>query len=540
MKRLTALLLTAVLLCGCTSGPAEPAIPAEQPDCTAEATDFALRLLQNSLQDGKNTLVSPLSVLAALGMTANGAEGQTLTQMTETLGISPETLNSWISLYLESQTNQLKLANSIWLRDDDSLAVEEEFLQTNTAHYRAEIIETPFNPETLSQINTWVAEKTDGMIPRMLDQLPPDAVMYLINALAFEAEWEDPYEPHQVRERIFTTESGQSQPMELMSSTESWYLEDEHATGFLKYYQDRRYAFAALLPHEDISVSDYIATLTGEHLQTMLSAPQETTVHAALPKFTLEYDRELSGILKSLGMTDAFDENAADFTRLGTSDSGNIFISRVQHKTAITVAEEGTKAAAATSVEMLAGGALQPDIKIVTLDRPFVYMLIDCEKNYPFFLGTLMDMETAAPAADETAPSPLEPPILSADFGDRTVTQTSGSYEWTHRDGNATGTVLACGAAPLDYSGKEPLYTGNSDAARLRWLILPESPEASPWELPPDTVSATGWNPETGESAPLQIKEDILLLDPAYPICEITARWEFHGTASYILTISTE
>ena len=221
MKRLTALLLTAVLLCGCASGPAEPAIPAEQPDCTAEATDFALRLLQNSLQDGKNTLVSPLSVLAALGMTANGAEGQTLTQMTETLGISPETLNSWISLYLESQTNQLKLANSIWLRDDDSLAVEEEFLQTNTAHYRAEIIETPFNPETLSQINTWVAEKTDGMIPRMLDQLPADAVMYLINALAFEAEWEDPYEPHQVRERTFTTESGQSQPMELMSSTES-------------------------------------------------------------------------------------------------------------------------------------------------------------------------------------------------------------------------------------------------------------------------------------------------------------------------------
>lgn len=407
MKKWTAFLLAlAMLLCGCGTGigeaqnlagevPERVVCLAEIPDCTVQATDFALQLLRQSQKEEKNTLVSPLSVLAALGMTANGADGETFSQMADALGINPEDLNAYIYSCMDKQTDQLKLANAIWLKDDTSLTVEESFLNTNADYYKADVFKTVFDDAALGQINGWVADKTEGMIPGILDRIDSNAVMYLVNALAFEAEWEEKYEAHQVRDSSFTTEDGTEQEIEMMHSSESWYLEDGNATGFLKYYKDRRYAFAALLPGEGISIEDYLASLTGETLQEMLKNPTEAVVRAGLPKFQTEFQAEMADILKAMGIVDAFDETAADFSRLGYSEAGNIYISRVLHKTAITVAEEGTKAAAATTMVMMAGSAYNPDIKIVTLDRPFVYMLIDCEAMLPFFIGTQMDMSGA-------------------------------------------------------------------------------------------------------------------------------------------------
>lgn len=372
-----------------TAGAMVPAMP----------LDFAVGLLRNTASAEENTLVSPLSVVSALGMTMNGADGRTLEQMEQTLALPAEGLNAWISDYLREDP-QLKPANSLWIRGDGSLTVEEAFRETNSAFYRADIFETAFDDAALEAINGWVAEKTDGMIPKLLSQLPADAVMYLINALAFEAEWETPYPAHKVMESTFTNHSGEAQPVTMMNATEGLYLEDQNAVGFVKYYADRRYAFAAVLPNEGISLDDYLSNLTGSALQQLLDHRTDATVRTSLPKFSLEYERELSQTLKAMGMTDAFDAAAADFTRLGHSSFGNLYISQVRHKTAITVAEEGTKAAAATSVEMVMGAAMPPpDLKIVTLDRPFLYMILDCENNYPVFLGTVTDLPDNPPSA---------------------------------------------------------------------------------------------------------------------------------------------
>lgn len=364
---------------------------------SADVTDFAVRFFQASLEDGKNTLISPLSVLSALAMTVNGAKGETLTQMETVLGMPAEELNNYFYSYMkllpQGENYKLNLANSIWFTDHERFTVNQNFLQLNADYYGADIYRTPFDTSTVKDINNWVKNETDGMIPQILDQIPQEAVMYLVNALAFEAEWADVYEKDQVRDGIFTLEDGTTQDVEYMYSEESNYLEDEKATGFLKYYKECKYAFVALLPKEGVSVSDYIASLDGEHVNKLIANRANPTVSTAIPKFESEYDTEMSEVLSDMGMDIAFNEETADFSGLGTSTAGNIFINRVLHKTFISVAEQGTKAGAATVVEMTDECAFEvTDTKTVYLDRPFVYMLIDCETNIPFFIGTMMNV----------------------------------------------------------------------------------------------------------------------------------------------------
>ena len=408
MKRLIAVMLVfALSLTACGQKNANDLmqdVPAKAVDVlpdmeagAAAAADFGVRLFQSGMEEGKNTLISPLSVLYALAMTANGAEGNTLTQMEQVLGMDAEALNGFMLAYLdslpESKVYKLSLANSIWFKDDPRFTVEQSFLQTNADYYGASIYKSAFDESTRHDINNWVKEHTDGMIPQIIDEIPEEAVMYLVNALAFDAEWQEIYEESQVRPGTFTREDGSQTEIELMHSEESRYLEDEKATGFVKYYKDRQYAFVALLPNEGVSVEEYVQGLTGAYLLEMLSDPEQITVFAAIPKFETEYSMEMSEALMEMGMTDAFDSHTADFTRLGTCQGENLFINRVLHKTFISVSEKGTRAGAATAVEIVAERAVViEDYREVTLDRPFVYMLIDCQTNLPFFIGTMMDV----------------------------------------------------------------------------------------------------------------------------------------------------
>lgn len=414
-KKITALILCLIFLCaapvalsGCETAQAKDLMEGVQSSDIevignwsgkeADAvTDFGIRIFQQSLQSDGNTLVSPLSVLSALAMTANGAQGQTRTQMEQVFGMPIELLNEYLHSYCSqlptAQNCQLSLANSIWIKQDPSFTVNKDFLQTNADYYGASLYQSPFDASTKNAINQWVAKKTDGMIEQIVDEIPQAAVMYLVNAMAFDAQWQEVYQSYQVADGVFTKEDGTTQNVELMYSDEHEYLEDENATGFIKYYQDGKYAFVALLPNQGVSVSDYVSSLTGQRLHQMLSQPQDVQVNAAIPKFQSEYSVEMSDILISLGMADAFDAKRADFSGIGSSTEGNLVINRVLHKTFIGVDEQGTQAGAATAVEMTAESAMAPEeVKMVILDRPFVYLIIDCEANLPLFMGATMEI----------------------------------------------------------------------------------------------------------------------------------------------------
>lgn len=364
-----------------------------------QLTDFSVRLFQQTLKNDGNTLISPYSIVSALSMTANGASGNTLSKMEEVLGVSSEELKEYLYAmeagFASDEEKALLTANSLWLKEEDSLQFQPDFLKTAKEWYDAEAASVPMDAATLQRINHWVNEKTDGMIPEILDEIPKDAVMYLINALAFHGAWEEEYPESAVSKGTFTREDGSTQEADMMYSEESAYLEDEGAVGFLKNYKNGKYAFAALLPDEGTTVEAYAKSLTGERLCRVLSNVQSESIDAAIPCFQAEYSIELSDSLKELGMEEAFSPKDADFSKMCVSEKGNIYIGRVLHKTYIDVNPKGTEAAAATAVEMLEECALEPvPMKIIHLDRPFVYFLIDLESGFPLFMGTVHTLES--------------------------------------------------------------------------------------------------------------------------------------------------
>ena len=367
-------------------------------DTNPKMTDFAVRLFKASLQEDKNTLISPLSIISALAMTANGAQNETLEEMESVFGLNLQELNPYLHTYIKNlpqgKKYKLNLANSIWFTEDERFTVNKDFLQTNADYYNPEIYKAPFNNQTLKDINNWVNYKTDEMIPEILNEIPESAIMYLVNALAFDAKWDEEYEDDQIEVDTFTNADGTTQEVDFMYSTENQYLEDENSKGFIKYYKDKKYAFAAILPDEDLSLSEYIKTLNGDKLYNLLNSPEETEVEVSIPEFKSEYETEMSEVLINMGMSRAFSNILAQFQGLGTSIDGNIYISKVLHKTFISVGKDGTKAAAATAVVMDDFWcSFISETKTVYLDRPFVYMLIDTENNIPFFIGTMNEIK---------------------------------------------------------------------------------------------------------------------------------------------------
>ena len=359
--------------------------------------DFALDLLRASIAEasGESTLVSPLSVLYALAMTENGADGETLAQMEQVTGMSADELTDTLQAYLlraDADDSPLSLANSVWLRDSEGLAVEDSFLETCGGRLGAQAFSAPFDDSTVADVNAWINEKTHDMIPNMLDRISDGTQLLLVNALAFEGAWEEPFDSALVTPDTFTSEDGTERDVDMMHSTEGTYLEGELATGFAKPYEGYDYLFVGLLPAEGVTVAELLEDLDGEGLSELLEPVDNAVVQVGLPKFTGSHEVELSDALRALGMTDAFEEGVADFTRMGSSDAGPLYVGGVLHKTFIDVDEKGTRAAAATAVAMDGADAPieeEPEVKEVILDRPFVYLILDQATMTPVFTGTV-------------------------------------------------------------------------------------------------------------------------------------------------------
>lgn len=366
-------------------------------------TKFTVDLFRRTYSEGKgeNDLISPYSVVQALGMTANGANGKTLEEMEKVLGdgMPIESLNRYFRGEREMTVNKsewakwsFSTASSIWaINDRTRIQVLPSFIQNCVDYYASDFYIAPFDDTTLNDVNNWVNEKTNKMIPKILEAIEPDDVMYLVNAVAFEAEWAEQYEEHMVSGGKFTAADGTVQEAKMMESYET-YIGDENTDGIVKNYAGGRYAFAALLPDENTPIDKYIEELTPEKLTDLLLSrygKNRQQADAKLPKFKCEYENELNGELEAMGMPTAFNRGA-DFTNMSAiADVHPIHIGYVKHKTFIDLDEKGTKAAAATIVVMKDECAPMKPEKEIVFDRPFVYCIFDTDTNIPMFIGVL-------------------------------------------------------------------------------------------------------------------------------------------------------
>ena len=361
---------------------------------------FSIELFKRSLTSGENSLISPASAEFALTMAAMGASGSTQDEMLTVLcpGYTLEDLTSYAGNLSDSLTysnmSSFHIANSMWTNEailGDCL--NETYADTLKEEMNAEATMLPFNDRAVKEINNWVEDNTNGMIPTLLQDISPEAAMYLINAMAFEAEWSDQYSEYQIHDEIFTNAAGVEENARMLRETGRFYLENDDATGFIKFYEGGEYAFLAMLPNEEGAIEDFVANMTTEDYMTFWSSmTRDYDVRTALPCFSYSYDTLMNDALIDMGMTTAFSEGAADFSPMVTDENVDLYINRVIHKTFIELDENGTKAAAVTAIEMYTESAMIEDpreVKEVILDRPFVYAIVEASSGLPIFIGTV-------------------------------------------------------------------------------------------------------------------------------------------------------
>ena len=365
-------------------------------ELVASLSDFSFDLLQGAINDeGKdsNVLTSPLSAFLCLSLVTNGASGETLTQLENVLGMKTEDINKALYAYTNSLSStddcKIKIGNSVWFRDSQTLHVKESYLQTSADWYNAEQFAAPFDSSTVEEINGWVKDNTDGMIDTIIDD--PSAiessVMYLINTLVFDAKWQTEYEKKQIRDDTFHNDNGSKTAVKMLCSDEGIVLRPEGGVGFAKKYKGLGYSFVALLPDEGTDIYEFAASQNGESWLSMWNAKEYYPASVKIPEFSYEADFGLKKTLQALGATDMFDEYKADFSALATSDNGNIYCSGVHQKCFIDVSRNGTKAAAVTWADMTEGAAEPTSPINIFLDRPFVYAIVDNATGLPLFLG---------------------------------------------------------------------------------------------------------------------------------------------------------
>lgn len=370
----------------------EPGKLAEVTDADREAIlSFCAAIARENLGAEQSDVISPVSILYALGMLTSGAKGETLAQLEKAIGVSTDVLNAFLYNFgkgLYGGADKVQLADSVWINDENNFECNPEYLQALADYYGAEAFSGKFDPELCSELNRWVYEKTYGMIKKTLDEVDPEAALYLVNTLALQLQWAEEY--YRTFDGTFTRADGEKEDVQMLRGTESCYLHDADTVGFMKYYQ-YGYRFVALLPDEGVSMEDYLESLTGEKISKLLSgAKYGCDVHTMMPEFKTDSKFKLVEPLQKLGVTDVFVPFVSNLK--GIAEDADLYVSDVFQKAHIELDKEGTKAAAVTVIAMKDAAAAFEEPKeqyYVNLDRPFVYMILDPSGELPLFIGVV-------------------------------------------------------------------------------------------------------------------------------------------------------
>jgi len=362
----------------------------------AANTKFGFNLFNtlSKQQPNQNIFISPTSVALALSMTYNGVSGETKQEMTKVLeltGMTPQEINAanqalQNSLQKNDPNVQVSIANSLWAKQGFSL--KPEFQQTNQKYYQANVTELDFiNPQATSIINNWVSQKTQGKIDQIVEEISPDQVLFLINAIYFKGNWETPFDKSQTANKTFSLPDGSSKqhPMMSQAGIYGYYETDKFQAVSLPYGKEGALAMYIFLPDSNSNLATLLQQLTPENwnqwMQILKFRREDGSIE--IPRFKMEYEVELNSTLIALGMAGIFDISKADFSPM---IDDNVAVNSVKHKTFVEVNEEGTEAAAVTSIDV----SFCPPFEM-NVNRPFFCAIQDNTTGTILFMGTIVD-----------------------------------------------------------------------------------------------------------------------------------------------------
>lgn len=362
---------------------------------------FALHFFQSlaAAEGEKNLFVSPLSLSVALSMLYQGASGETKTEMAQALSydqLSDQEINSGNLTLRKRLLNpgkgvEILLANALWGRKD--IVFAPDFLKTNLNYYDAQLQSLDFSSsEALKTINDWASTHTRGKIPKVLDQIDPLTILILMNAIYFKGSWTDPFKPENTHNQAFHKADGKTldTPMMSRSAEHFHYFSDDTVQAVaLPYGQDEQTEMLLFLPAEGQSLQDWETKLDLAQWQEIMAQMHSRPGRVVLPKFKLKTTVQLNQVMKDLGMVKAFDEAQADFGPLLESPGIKAFVSQIKQDAFVDVNEEGTEAAAVTTITVGATSAVLTSPFEMVLDRPFCYAIYDKSSQSILFMGNL-------------------------------------------------------------------------------------------------------------------------------------------------------
>jgi len=355
--------------------------------------EFAFDLLKKTMVSSgeTNVFVSPLSVSIALGMAWNGAGGTTRKEMETALkmsGMSVSDINNYYkimqtSLLTIDPTTKLSIANSMWYKT--GFEVKPGFLNVNTEYFNARLKELDFTKAWAADtINNWCSKKTNTLIPTIIDQIPSNAVMYLINAVYFKGIWSRQFEKKNTSVQKFTNEAGNQGNVNMMYQKDTFrYAETETAQYLDLPYGNKAFSMTVILPAANKTPADILNSLTTDTWNNALSQLNPREIMVYLPRFKVTNKFNLNDELKKMGMNLAFSD-LADFSNISDLP---LQISEVIHKTYVTVDEEGTEAAAVTSIGIIT--TAMPVIPVFRVDKPFVFVIREKSTGVILFIGKM-------------------------------------------------------------------------------------------------------------------------------------------------------
>jgi serine protease inhibitor len=372
--------------------------PATSMEVPAVINDFGLRLLR-TLTDGSgaNTIVSPLSVSLALAMAYNGASGTTKTAMAKTLGIatiSDEEFNSNNRSLLEGIQKadpavQIEIANALWLQS--GFRIDPDFLRLSHDFFDAapESVNFAENPQqAASHINGWVKERTQGKIPEIIKEPSRRTMLILTNAVYFKGRWGVPFDQKETKPRSFHLPGSRAITVPMMAQRGEYrYLETDSFQAIRLPYGNDRFAMYVFLPAKSTGLPDFLRSLDEQHWNQWLPKLLTRKGQIVLPRFELTYGRKLNDALTAMGMGVAFGPEA-DFSRIHPPPRW-LRIDDVEHKTYVKVDEEGTEAAAATSVSVGARFAVATPPFEMIVDHPFFCAIVEKQSGAMLFAGVV-------------------------------------------------------------------------------------------------------------------------------------------------------